>query len=596
MRAPPLSTYTSSNATDVSRTYQVRVAVLVCSGVSTVASLLALYWFCRMEKRFRHQLIVILFFGGLVSSICYFIFGLLSSIRGPIATQTISCQMSGFLIQYGTETCVDYAVFVIAVHSALQVFSPCPPASTDGLRPYRYYVYTGAIFVPALMSGLAFVNPHYGYQSLGAYCMLPIRPFWYRLALQWIPRYLVALIIFVLATAIYTYVGCAIRRYSEHSQSFQDSHLTSGLTSSFEDRDTESPLCTVPRRPEASFEKPRRTRRASSVAHKIVSSPRQGSSLSFVSAGPLPVRAASITPASMYSVPDRVLKDPPRRPSLALIPSGYTIHQTPPPGHGHTVTAQRPHTTPTTSAPAPVSTQSPQTQPQLDDQNPGPLSPILPLRAPSPAHHHHHHMDRQRARIHRQLRLLFIYPLIYTIMWLLPFAMHCMNYRDRYALWPVWGVRLSSNIIITSIGFVNFVVFSVREKPWRKILSSDGTFWGSFVVWKGRRGPGARVDSFGTRGARRSTSGGWEDMGGRGPAPGAGPGRAMLDQPRARLEMEREDRLEAARLKVEAGEGGHGQGQAQVMGEEDEGSGNGKGKGKGTSKDKGKGKQRAVQV
>jgi G protein-coupled receptor GPR1 len=33
---------------------------------------------------------------------------------------------------------------------------------------------------------------------------------------------------------------------------------------------------------------------------------------------------------------------------------------------------------------------------------------------------------RQRAKIHRQLRLMFIYPLVYTLMWLLPFVQHCM--------------------------------------------------------------------------------------------------------------------------------------------------------------------------
>jgi G protein-coupled receptor GPR1 len=35
-------------------------------------------------------------------------------------------------------------------------------------------------------------------------------------------------------------------------------------------------------------------------------------------------------------------------------------------------------------------------------------------------------MARQRARIHRQLRLIFIYPLVYTLMWVLPFVQHCM--------------------------------------------------------------------------------------------------------------------------------------------------------------------------
>jgi hypothetical protein len=32
------------------------------------------------------------------------------------------------------------------------------------------------------------------------------------------------------------------------------------------------------------------------------------------------------------------------------------------------------------------------------------------------------------------------------------------------------------------MGFVDCVIFSMREKPWRSIDNSDGTFWGSLVL------------------------------------------------------------------------------------------------------------------
>ena len=54
-RLGPDSAYTSAEAHDVQQTYQVQLAALVCSGVSVTASIIAFYWFCRMDKLFRHR-------------------------------------------------------------------------------------------------------------------------------------------------------------------------------------------------------------------------------------------------------------------------------------------------------------------------------------------------------------------------------------------------------------------------------------------------------------------------------------------------------------------------------------------------------------
>lgn len=35
--------------------YGIGTAALVCATVSLLASILCMYWFCRMEKRFRHR-------------------------------------------------------------------------------------------------------------------------------------------------------------------------------------------------------------------------------------------------------------------------------------------------------------------------------------------------------------------------------------------------------------------------------------------------------------------------------------------------------------------------------------------------------------
>lgn len=444
-----------------------------------------------------------------------------------------------------TNTRADYAVLVIAIHSALQVFNPCPPASSDGLHPHRHIVYAGSIIFPTLMSALAFVNPDVGYYSLGAFCTLPIRPFWYRLALQWIPRYIIALIILGLATAIYTYVGFEFRRYSNTSQDFKSSLMTMETTSSRDDRAAdawqERRVC------EMMEQKPLSTRRASSIAHDIVSPQPRASSISFMHEGPFAGRAASVTLATFtQSQAEALPGSPPQRsgsirPPLYFIPSGYTIR-------------------PATSADSLRIVALPQpnsgTQDDTNDEDIGPLQQGPPSRPPSPTSPGQRQMERQRARIHRQLRLLFIYPIVYTLMWLLPFVHHCLNYQDKYILQPIWFFRLGSQICLASMGFVDCLIFSLREKPWKNIPTSDGTLWGSFAVW--RSSGATRVNSF-----VREVAGGRLSL--QNTLAEGGPlqvrnavrtsasndqTRMMSEQAKIRLELEKEERLAAIRARI----------------------------------------------
>ena len=101
----------------------------------------------------------------------------------------------------------DIAVLFMSIHMYLQIF---PPAHSmlghDGLYRIRHWVYAAWFLVPNVMAALAFVNPREGYQVAGAFCFLPIRPFWYRLALFWIPRYLIWIYVVFVAVRIYRHV------------------------------------------------------------------------------------------------------------------------------------------------------------------------------------------------------------------------------------------------------------------------------------------------------------------------------------------------------------------------------------------------------
>jgi G protein-coupled receptor GPR1 len=154
---------------------------------------------------------------------------------------------------------------------------------------------------------------------------------------------------------------------------------------------------------------------------------------------------------------------------------------------------------------------------------------------------------------------MFIYPLVYTLMWLIPFVQHCMMYSDYFAAHPIFSIRMGTVICTMSIGFVDCLIFTMREKPWRSIQTSDGSILGSFFVWRGRQlGSHTNRELVGG-----SVDGGTLERIMTGSVDGVGMRRGVrtsasddhtklaLEQARVRLELEREERLE--RLKERMG-------------------------------------------
>jgi G protein-coupled receptor GPR1 len=323
----------------------------------------------------------------------------------------------------------------MALHSAIEVFYPSTLVSSDGLYPWRYYVYAGAVVAPTLMAALAFVNPNSGYWFMGSYCMLPIRPFWYRLALMWIPRYIIMLLIIGLAIAIYTHVGFEFRRYSTASESMKVSFMDMADIA-----------------PSAMERKHDDERRASSMAHDILSSnhptlirPAMGE---IIKPGNIPLQR----PKRAVSLPGTTTQTSPRL-SMARPPVLSDLSETVSPTY-------------------PLS---------FSDANEGQHESSITHDAPRQEPSMDAQIARQRRFIARQLRLLFIYPLAYTLMWLIPFVQHCTFYQDKWAQYPIYSLRVANMLCLTLMGFVDCVIFSMREKPWRSIDNSDGTFWGSLL-------------------------------------------------------------------------------------------------------------------
>jgi G protein-coupled receptor GPR1 len=97
-------------------------------------------------------------------------------------------------------------------------------------------------------------------------------------------------------------------------------------------------------------------------------------------------------------------------------------------------------------------------------------------------------MLRTRDKIRRQLRFLFIYPLVYIGMWVVPFISHVLQYDDKFAVNPPYGLTCVTTIFICSQAAVDCWLFSTREKPWRHIPGTDGGFFSSLRFWENWKG------------------------------------------------------------------------------------------------------------
>lgn len=85
-----------------------------------------------------------------------------------------------------------------------------------------------------------------------------------------------------------------------------------------------------------------------------------------------------------------------------------------------------------------------------------------------------------REHVVRQTRALFVYPLVYMGVWLVPLISHLMG-GDR--LGAPFGVMMTGLVSLAIQGLVDAVVFSLREKPWRAAeVNIDGrqTFWSCY--------------------------------------------------------------------------------------------------------------------
>ncbi|TKA52279.1 hypothetical protein B0A49_11994 [Cryomyces minteri] len=537
--------------------YNIQVLAAVASAITVVSTLVTVYWFYKMKKSFRHHLIMLLISADLFKTLWYLVFACVVFTHGPVLTPSSFCQASGFLIQTGTEA-ADFAILFIAIHTALHIFKPAVSLfGEDGLHRYRHSVCAISIIMPIVMASLAFVSPQMPYKVQGPVCSLPIRPFWYRLALAWVPRYVMWFVVLGLATAIYIHVGYEFKVFTlegRMSSSLEESrddfvvpqsetfHLTAMVGSKRSSgRASRSP----PGSPKmAPMSCPTSERFLAESDHRP-----SGATTIVGDSSP----AASFSPDAHH---DRRISKRNSIPTIRVDGVDET-------DFASAVAGIADRASVSTFASTKNTGNAPRTVADTLSRSPSTARAAVPVNSALLA---------RRLAIQRQLRMLFIYPCVYIIMWIIPFVLHCLQYSDYYAQHPPYPLAVLTIFCLTFMGAVDCLVFTLRERPWRHIPGADGTFLGSFAFWAhGRNGdwltPARRSSvvhadvnahsppqSPGHKAHRHTASGGG----------GGGTERAVAASSHAyeRLASERQERLQSSRAQTQRRSSAFARGQA----------------------------------
>jgi G protein-coupled receptor GPR1 len=419
------------------QTRAVLIAGVTCASISLLAALIAFQWFAFMKRSFRHHLILLLILSDMWKALWYFIFPVVVFTRGKVDSTSNFCQASGFFIALGTEAS-DYAILMIALHAALYVFRPPKRLGEGGLYPHRYWIHSFWVILPVLAACLAFTNPR-GYITSGTYCALPIRPLWYRLGLSYIPRYIIFITIFALYGTISAYVHIRFKGFGKFSN----------LSSSSGTRSRNSTLEAKAQQGGSASATPNVECRKQPVAagtQDQVSWNRDMShdagpewkDVNFITTAPLKdvsTKQSRGTMTADFAPAASEASSSTRAPEI-LISSQREEFEMPTLGADFTDETRISNGTAQTAATT-----------QLQDT---------------------------RNAILGQLRLLFIYPVVYVLMWVFPFVSHCLQYSNYFAMHPPFWLNVVATCSLALQAGADCAVFSWREKPWRRVRRNGG--------------------------------------------------------------------------------------------------------------------------
>ncbi|TGO66853.1 hypothetical protein BELL_0930g00020 [Botrytis elliptica] len=434
-------------------------------------------------------LIMLLIQSDMFKALWFMVFPIVVFLHGPVADNSKFCQISGFFLALGIEAS-DISVLMVAVHTALYIFRPRSSSGEGGLYPYRRIAYTIWIVFPLLTASLAFVNDHEAYVAQGTYCYLPVRPFWYRLALSWIPRYIIFITIVTVYVSIYFYVRFRFRGFeNSHSQDSCDSTRRNQVRRSLPPPALilNGPVTEI-RRPSAAYVTERR-KQSSSTLESLANMRNNAHQFMWTSVFHSRNRTHSVSPPSEISAPDTDSYAGASTPQIvseitspAILMPQQILNPLPHPQFRNTSWRESIARRLSLDSNGSVYIHPATLQQQngsAEQGNPYDMYLVNSRGQDLTVSE----MIRTREKIRRQLRFLFIYPLVYLGMWTVPFVFHILQFNDNLAVNPPFAINLLATVFICAQGAVDCWLFSTREKPWKHIPGTDGTFFGSLKFW-----------------------------------------------------------------------------------------------------------------
>ncbi|KAI0016875.1 G protein-coupled glucose receptor regulating Gpa2-domain-containing protein [Xylariomycetidae sp. FL0641] len=556
--------YEGSGEDDTHLLYLMIISISLAS-VSVLAALSAFYWFIRMRRSFRQDLIMLLIQSDMLKALWLMICPLAYFAGANMKSDSTFCQVSGIFLTIAIDAS-DMAVLLIAIHTALYILGPTRAGVAAGLHPYRYVAYFFWLAIPVILAAILPFT-HDGTHYNGAHCWLP-RPTWYHSNVSWIPRYIVFGVIIVVYVIVYLYVYLRFQRFGRDQR--RASTSLSDQTPQRRKRN-KSHSREVPPTPPIADHGLLSSNRASVIENRIRKG-RRHSVASDVSTLRLGEEAGTVgqdeglqfgeeatlgeglqlgeettntthgerrKTSLSWNLVDFSL-DGPVRAQIGPRPSGDDTTLNPIEPTSSTSAAE--HLTPlrapeptyhperaynaesddvsndvSTSNPSPNHEDQPQPQPHpsiwkqpghsiansfstmITALRRGPPRPTTPspsdldeiCLAPEETAAT---MRRSRYKMQRQLRLLFVYPLVYLVTWVAPFVSHVLRYDDYYyssssysslsvmqrSSTSTIGHREPFGLQAVSIASlcigaaVDCAFFSAWEKPWLHLTPSAG--------------------------------------------------------------------------------------------------------------------------
>lgn len=335
------------------------------------------------------------------------------------------CQASGFLVSLAFEGTgmyhlssqyrqiltlyTDFAILFIALHAVLHIFKPVEKTRQGGLYAYRHVIYVLWVFIPILLSSIVFANPAGGYSEIGQLCYINGRPLLYRLILSWVPRYIILGTIVIAYIAIYVHVRRKFREIEKAIGAPYD------LTAEYDTSSTKN----------------------------LTSNTQMGQSYHQQSGPSIRSEDGKQSGVSNWDATDYVAT-----PANARAP----------------MDRGRAANLPRLSVPA----SGTQTNEERRFTGARVTTQITPGHAvPQHLANRNASLAQAQLRIKKQLRFLFIYPIIYVAVWTFPFVSEIMEFTPMHDAQPYWlGV-----LIVTAWSGqsgANALAVMYREKPWKR--------------------------------------------------------------------------------------------------------------------------------